>query len=90
MDCGAAPDETTGNIGPTAGTGPATTYGSIWSYTCETGYTAGSTSGDITCDADGNWSLLALTCARKLHKDICLEQGTLSVYNINNNRNNNN
>jgi hypothetical protein len=57
VDCGAL-------MAPTSGTvsAPTTTYGSMATYGCNTGYAA---SGSVTrtCQGDGTWSSTAPTCA---------------------------
>ena len=58
VDCGALTDPANGSVSASP-----TTYGSIATYTCQTGYGLVGTS-PRTCQADGTWSDTAPTCSQ--------------------------
>ena len=57
VDCGQPTTPAQSTLGQPSGT----TFQSIARVTCDTGYTAGGTGGDITCGADGKWT--SFTCS---------------------------
>ncbi|XP_069129181.1 E-selectin-like [Argopecten irradians] len=59
VDCGTPPTLSGGSIDTSTS---LTTYPVTRTFSCNTGYTANSGSGSISCQSSGSWSSLALTC----------------------------
>ena len=62
VDCGSLMDPSNGHVSTSSGT----TFGSIATYTCDTGYTLSGIN-ERTCGADGNWTSFEPVCSSECY-----------------------